>query len=224
MLAANKPLANRLVRALPGTHEMVVQTALRFVSARGKALDLGAGSGALAEHLQLAGLEVTAVDISNYFELNSEFVQVDMNEPDFDRRISRQFDLVTSVEVIEHLDNPTAFLRSIYRLLKENGIAILTTPNIENIPARLRFFLSGDVRAMDKKAPEHITPIHLDLFLRQVVPRTGLVLIEHRVYPEGRFPLTARNYLVPFFSLFKSVMKGTALTGDSHVFVLKKVH
>jgi 2-polyprenyl-3-methyl-5-hydroxy-6-metoxy-1,4-benzoquinol methylase len=158
---------------------MVVQTALRFVSARSNALDLGAGSGALAEHLQLAGLEVTAADISNYFELNSEFIQVDFNEPDFDRRISGQYDLVTSVEVIEHLDSPTAFLRSIYRLLRENGIAILTTPNIENIPARLRFFLSGDVRAMDKNAPEHITPIHLDLFLRQVVPRTGLVLIEH---------------------------------------------
>lgn len=223
MSAPNKPLASRLVRALPGTHEMVVQTALRIVPVGSSALDLGAGSGALAEHLQLAGLEVTAADISNYFELNSEFIQIDMNEPDFDRRISREYDLVTSVEVIEHLENPTAFLRSIHRLLKPNGIAILTTPNIENVPARLRFFLNGDVRAMDKNAPEHITPIHLDLFLRQIVPRTGFVLIEHKVYPEGRFPLTARNYLVPFFLLFKLVMKGTALTGDSHVFVLKKV-
>ena len=222
MPVSNRPLAARLVRALPGTHEMVVQTALRFVRDASSALDLGAGSGALAEHLQLAGLEVTSADISNYFELNSEFIQIDMNEPDFDRVISREYDLVTSVEVIEHLENPTAFLRSIHRLLKPNGIAILTTPNIENIPARLRFFLNGDVRAMDKNAPEHITPIHLDLFLRQIVPRTGFVLIEHKVYPEGDFPLTARNYLVPFFSLFKSVMKGTALTGDSHVFVLKK--
>jgi 2-polyprenyl-3-methyl-5-hydroxy-6-metoxy-1,4-benzoquinol methylase len=222
MSTPSRSLSSRLVRALPGTHELVVQTALRFVPPGGRALDLGAGSGALVEHLQFAGLQVTAADISNYFELNSEFVQLDMNEPDFDRKLSREYDLVTSVEVIEHLENPTAFLRSVHRLLKLNGIAILTTPNIENVPARLKFFLSGDVRAMDKNAPEHITPIHLDLFLRQIVPRTGLFLIEHSVYPPGGFPLTARNYLVPFFSLFKTVMKGTALTGDSHVFVLKK--
>jgi SAM-dependent methyltransferase len=146
-----------------------------------------------------------------------------MNEPDFDRKLSREYDLVTSVEVIEHLENPTAFLRSIHRLLRLNGIAILTTPNVENVPARLKFFLTGDVRAMDQNAPEHITPIHLDLFLRQIVPRAGLCPIEHTVYPHGAFPLTARNYLVPFFSLFRLMMKGAALTGDSHVFVLKKV-
>ena len=171
MPVSNRPQAARLVRALPGTHEMVVQTALRFVRDASSALDLGAGSGALAEHLQLAGLEVTSADISNYFELNSEFIQIDMNEPDFDRAISREYDLVPSVEVIEHLENPTAFLRSIHRLLKPNGIAILTTPSIENIPDRLRFFLNGDVQAMDKNAPEHITPIHLDLFLRRIVKR-----------------------------------------------------
>ena len=52
--------SSRLVRALPGTHELVVRTALRFVPPGSRALDLGAGSGALAEHLQFAGLQVTA--------------------------------------------------------------------------------------------------------------------------------------------------------------------
>lgn len=218
----NRSPASRVVRALPGTHELVVNTALRFVSPGARALDLGAGSGALSELLQLAGFAVTAADISNYFELDSEFIELDMNEPDFDRKISRYYDLVTSVEVIEHLENPTAFLRSIHRLLKSRGIAILTTPNVENIPARLRFFLNGNVRAMDENAPEHITPIHLDLFLRQIVSRTGFALLEHKVHPENGFPLTARKYLWPLFSMFKSVMTGAALTGDCHVFVLRK--
>jgi SAM-dependent methyltransferase len=222
MPGENAKQSARLVRALPGTHELVVETALRYVSPGGRALELGAGSGALAERLQTAGLRVTAADITNYFELGTEFVQLDLNNPNFERALSSDFDLVTAVEVIEHLENPTAFLRSIHRLLKPDGIAILTTPNVQNVPARLKFLLRGEVRAMDKFAPEHITPIHLDLFVRKIVPPSGLALVEHFVHPKNDFPLTARRYFVPFFRLLVPVMKGRARTGDCHFFVLKR--
>jgi 2-polyprenyl-3-methyl-5-hydroxy-6-metoxy-1,4-benzoquinol methylase len=214
--------SGRLVRALDGTHERVVEIALRYVPPGARVLDLGAGSGALAERLQAAGLRVTAADIKNYFELNSEFLEVDLNDPDFARTVPSEFDLITSVEVIEHLENPTAFLRSICRLLKPNGVAILTTPNVENVPARLKFLLRGEVRAMDKNAPEHVTPIHLDLFFRQIVPRSGLTLVDHFVHPKNDFPLTGRRYLVPFLRMFVPFLKGPALTGDCHFLVLKR--
>jgi SAM-dependent methyltransferase len=212
----------RLVRALPGTHEKVVEIAQRFTGAGAQALDLGAGSGALAERLQDAGFQITAADIENYFELDSEFVQLNFDDPHFDRKLTKQFDVITSVEVIEHLESPAAFLRSIQRLLKPEGVVILTTPNIENVPARLKFLRSGEVRAMDKNAPEHITPIHLDLFIRKIVPCTELKLIEHFVHPEGDFPLTGRRYLVPFLRALAPLMRGTALTGDCHFFVLRR--
>lgn len=220
MMDNAKP-GGRLIRALHGTHERVVETALRYVSPGARALDLGAGSGALAERLLAAGLRVTGADIDNYFEIDAEFVQLDFNDPVFDRGLSSQFELITSVEVIEHLENPTAFLRSIQRLLRPEGVAILTTPNVENVAARLKFLLRGEVRAMDKHAPEHITPIYLDLFIRKIVPPSGLVLIDHFEHPKNDYPLTARRYFVPFFRLLAPFMKGTALTGDCHFLVLK---
>jgi SAM-dependent methyltransferase len=212
----------RLVRALPGTHELIVQNALRYVSPGGNALDLGAGSGALAEQLMAAGFRVTAADVANYFELDTEFVQLDCNDPNFDRALARQFDVITSVEVIEHLENPTAFLRSLNRLLKPNGVALLTTPNVENVPARLKFLRHGVVRTMDINSSEHITPIHLDLFRRMIVPRTGLVLVDHFVHPKDDFPLTGRRYFVPFLRMLAPLMSGPALIGDCHFLVLKK--
>jgi SAM-dependent methyltransferase len=211
----------RAERALPGTHKRVVETALRYVAPGARALDLGAGSGALAERLLAAGYQVTSADISNYFELNAEFLELDFNDPKFDERLPHRFGLITSVEVIEHLENPTAFLKSIARLLSPGGIAIVTTPNIENVAARIKFLIGGNVRAMDITAPEHITPIHLDLFLRQVVPKTGLALVEQFVYPYGDFPLTGRRYFVPLFRMVAPFLRGPALTGDCHIFVLK---
>ena len=222
MTGENSKQSGRLVRALDGTHERVVETALRYVTPGARVLDLGAGSGALAERLQAERFGVTAADIKNYFELNTEFVELDFNDPAFDQKLSVEFDLITSVEVIEHLENPTAFLRSICRLLKPNGFAILTTPNVENVPARLKFLLRGEVRAMDKNAPEHVTPIHLDLFFRQIVPRSGLTLVDHFVHPKNDFPLTGRRYLVPFLRMFVPLVKGPARTGDCHFFVLKR--
>jgi SAM-dependent methyltransferase len=210
------------VRALPGTHELVVETALRYVPRGSTALDLGAGSGALTQRLLAAQFRVTSADIGNAFALDTPFVPLDCNDPDFDRALPSQFDLVASVEVIEHLENPTAFLRSISRLLAPNGVAILTTPNVENVPARLKFFLGGKVRAMDEQAPEHITPIHLDLFFRKIIPVSGLVLADHFVHPKNQFPLTARTYMAPFFRLLIPFLKGSALTGDCHILVLTK--
>ena len=210
------------VRALDGTHELVVKTALRYVSQCRTALDLGAWSGALTKRLQESGFTVTAADIENKLALETEFVQLDFNDPDFDRAFSSRFDLVASVEVIEHLENPTAFLRSIARLLNPGGIAILTTPNVDNAAARLKFFRSGKIRAMEDNNPEHVTPIHLDLFLRQTLPNAGMRLVEQMVYPEGKFPLTGRKYLIGLFRLAALLMSGPALTGDTHVFVLRK--
>jgi SAM-dependent methyltransferase len=210
------------VRALPGTHERVVETALRYVPPGSTALDLGAGSGALTQRLMAANFRVTSADIGNAFQLNNQFVSIDCNDPLFDRALPSQYDLIASVEVIEHLENPTAFLRSIARLLTANGVAILTTPNVENVPARLKFLLGGKIRAMDENAPEHVTPIHLDLFFRKIVPVSGLVLADHFVHPKNQFPLTARSYMAPFFRLLTPLMKGPALTGDCHFLVLKK--
>lgn len=41
----------------------------------------------------------------------------------------KQFDVVTAIEVIEHIDNPMLALKEIHRVLKDKGTFVMTTPN-----------------------------------------------------------------------------------------------
>jgi 2-polyprenyl-3-methyl-5-hydroxy-6-metoxy-1,4-benzoquinol methylase len=38
-------------------------------------------------------------------------------------------DVVASVETIEHLENPRAFMRQLARVVKPGGVVIVSTPN-----------------------------------------------------------------------------------------------
>jgi len=99
---------HRVVRAIPGTHELGVATALRYVSPGARTLDLGAGSGALAERLQAAGLQVTGVDISNDFSLDVQFIRADLTDPAFAQGIKRGPALTgdSNVYVLKNVSRP----------------------------------------------------------------------------------------------------------------------
>lgn len=51
------------------------------------------------------------------------------------------FDILFCLEVIEHLINPKRALKEFYRILKPEGLAIITTPNKNNLVSKLGKFL-----------------------------------------------------------------------------------
>ena len=211
---------------MAGLHDYLEQTALqKYASAGHLAIDLGAGTGALALRLKNLGLHVTAVGFEpETFQADVPFVVLDLNEPDFASVLGEsKFDLVTSVEVIEHLESPISFLRNVRRLLKPTGVAVLTTPNVDNVPARLKFFLSGRIRMMDDQGNKtHISPIFLDLLQDRLLPRAGMVIRERFVYPPEGFLLTRQTFAWIARSV-ASLLPGKAKLGDCHIFVLQSL-
>lgn len=143
------------------------ETVLNLISeeSRGLLLDAGAGSGALSLELYKLGFDVIAADINNNFKAKEiknsiEFLlcELDLGTP----FKSGAFDLVVSVEVIEHTENSWHFVRELSRVLKIGGKLYLTTPNIHSIHQRIYFLLSKPFYSFytgDFEGNKHITPI-----------------------------------------------------------------
>src|SRR5678815_4228821 len=98
------------------------------------ALDVGCGAGLLAEPLARLGANVTAIDPT------PELIEAARDHAagqglDIDYRVSAIedldgiFDLVTSMEVIEHTADPQQFLKDLAGRLALNGLLMLSTPN-----------------------------------------------------------------------------------------------
>ena len=98
------------------------------------ALDVGCGAGLLAEPLARLGAKVTAIDPT------PELIRVARDHAagqglDIDYRLSAiealegTYDLVTSMEVIEHTADPQQFIDDLGKRLAPGGLLIMSTPN-----------------------------------------------------------------------------------------------
>jgi 2-polyprenyl-3-methyl-5-hydroxy-6-metoxy-1,4-benzoquinol methylase len=93
------------------------------------------------------------------------------------------FDLVVSIEGIEHLENAFAFVREMHRLCRPGGIFILSTPNTISIRSRVRFIGSGfylsDPRPCDEAGPHPLHHIGLKTFseLRYILHTSGFQIL-----------------------------------------------
>ncbi len=96
-----------------------------------RALDLGCGNGYGSAELSDAGGRVVAVDRitpdAQHRRDSLRYVRADLTGLPV---AARSFDLVVSFQVIEHLEDPTAYLEAISTSTRADGMALLTTPNI----------------------------------------------------------------------------------------------
>jgi 2-polyprenyl-6-hydroxyphenyl methylase/3-demethylubiquinone-9 3-methyltransferase len=141
------------------------------------ALDIGCGAGLLCEPLARLGAAVTGVDAaaeniaaaSAHAEgmgLDIRYMAGEVADLDIG-----QFDLVTSMEVIEHVADKAAFLRDVAARLAPDGLLVMSTPNRT---AASRVLLVGAAEAVGyvPRGTHHwkdfITPEEFEALLAEV--------------------------------------------------------
>jgi len=106
-------------------------------------LDFGCGAGGFLKFLRtrasLGGrtLELAGHDVGSYADLLKQqdgFRILDLDE--ITREPAGTYDVISMIEVVEHLPDPVAALTQVARLLKPGGLLLLTTGNLDSPVAR----------------------------------------------------------------------------------------
>ncbi len=99
------------------------------------ALDVGCGAGLLCEPLARLGADVTGVDAApeNIAAAKSHAsgagLSINYRAGEIASQGLGQYDLVTCMEVIEHVMDPATFVHELVRHVKPDGLLLLSTPN-----------------------------------------------------------------------------------------------
>jgi 2-polyprenyl-3-methyl-5-hydroxy-6-metoxy-1,4-benzoquinol methylase len=162
---------------------LILKYCQKFLNAHTKIklVDLGCGDGRALEKMvnifeshDLNIERVFAVDINPSLKGSGsvEIIRSNLNYSNLSIADS-SVHIVYSLETIEHLVNPDAFVKEVHRILLENGIFVLTTPNILAWYNRILFLFGG-------------LPIHYEVTERKrygrLVARDGPVVGHIRVF------------------------------------------
>ncbi len=104
----------------------------------GTLLDIGAGSGILVEQAQLLGFEAHGIEPSKWLVEQAQSRNIAVTIGAFpDAALDGRYDVITLVDVLEHVHCPLELLQGITKHLNAGGIAAIVTPDVQSIAARI---------------------------------------------------------------------------------------
>ena len=181
MLHKLNPVRLAYVRDMIDQHWQVDEHGFRPLAGK-SALDVGCGAGLFAEPLARLGAEVTAIDAAAELieaakaHAAGQGLAIDYRHAAVED-IGGSFDLVTSMEVIEHVADPQAFLKSLSARLAPGGLLVLSTPNRTALSRILMITIAEGIGRIPKGTHDHarfITPDEM----KAMLTAAGLAVID----------------------------------------------
>ncbi|MBD2358435.1 class I SAM-dependent methyltransferase [Tolypothrix sp. FACHB-123] len=210
-----------LERTISGLHDNLSRS-LPTLNHDTPVLDIGCGTGAWLERLaslgfsQLHGIDL---EIEQFSTKKATCSQANIDYDDLGLG-SRKFGLITSIEVIEHLENPGRLFYHVAKHLDTNGFFLLTTPNIHSINCRLKFLITGKMASFDEKGdPTHIYPVLLHS-LSRILARYSLEIVKQWSYPDkGSLIYRSKTQMI---STILNLFLPNQVPGDTLCLLLQK--
>ncbi len=179
--------------------EKICQTFQRHVPTNARILEIGAGTGFVAEKLQELGYSVDVSDIhSNGLQYAKKrglqkLYQFDLFNPPFEE----EFDVICLFDVLEHLSDETQALECLKKMLKPGGLIILTVPAHAWLWCR-DDVIAGHYKRFTKKHLEKaftssgLKPTHLRYFFSGILP---FLLLRRWLKKDTGLPLSKDDVL-----------------------------
>lgn len=180
-------------------------------SRRGKILDIGCAEGTLIDIAKKRGWDVTGIEPNkNFIKWAKKNYDIEIIQGSIPNKRLRKgsFDVITLLDVVEHVPDPEKFLRECSHLLKKGGNMFISTPDFSSIHSRL----------MGRKW-FYILNIHLFYFtrdtLKPLLEKAGLRLMAKKHYyllsSLDYFFRKSRNYLGLFGDFIHKIVKISGL-------------
>jgi 2-polyprenyl-6-hydroxyphenyl methylase/3-demethylubiquinone-9 3-methyltransferase len=185
MLHKLNPVRLGYIRDQIDRHWSADETARRPLAGK-RAADVGCGAGLLAEPLARLGADVTGIDAAPE-NVAAARLHAEGQGLGIDYRVggvetlSGPYDLVASLEVIEHVRDPRGFVAGLADAMAADGLLILSTPNRTSTSRLLMITLAEGLGRIPKGTHDwqkFLTPEELCALLRdaglEIVDCTGL--------------------------------------------------
>jgi len=198
MIAVAANVEQRARQSLGTSDRAIYDAVARLLAERdagGTRADAGCGTRALWAHGRARCPTCIGVDAVRYDGLP---LDVALRTADLDAApipiADASVDVAAAVEVIEHLENPRAFVRELVRIVRPGGWLVVTTPNQLSALSLLTLVTKGRFAAFqDREYPAHRTALlAIDLLRMARECRLRDEAIEYTRH--GRVPLTPWHY------------------------------
>lgn len=208
MLHKLNPVRLGYIRAAVDAHWGGDRKSIRPLAGR-TALDAGCGAGLLCEPLARLGADVTGIDAAPESigaakaHAVGQGLSIDYRAGELSE-VKATFDLVTSLEVIEHVVDPAAFVVELGKRLAPGGLMILSTPNRTPLSRLAMITLGEGFGAIPRGTHDwdrFLTPEELEALLSaislEVIDRCGIAFSPSRGFALSKdlslnYLLTAR--------------------------------
>lgn len=196
---------------------------------KGKILDIGCGEGNYLLQMKSEGYEVSGIDVSpgacNI--ARKKKLKVYCGELKKHHFPNKTFDIITLWHVFEHLYNPSETLKEIRRILKDDGILIMETPNINCFSFKI---FKGYHFHLD--SPRHLH--HWSKHSMELILNKNGFKVHKTEYPVFNYPLSSfhsfKNFsksrlaliiALPFLVLIRILSREVLRTYAEKKFLLK---
>ncbi len=187
-------------------------------------LDIGCGGGSTLVASKDYFSNFSGIDIvderANDLPIRIDFSKVDLNFEKLPFPDSA-FDMVTAFQTIEHLENPFFVMREAKRVLKPDGLFMLSVPNPYHISFKMKYLFTSNMPPWTE-FNNHLTFLTKDVFKKTYLKEFDLVEVIHQ---RGSVPFWGRLRMIfgkKLISKHNMILPRSEWFGRRIGFLLKK--